>query len=160
MTRKTLRVTLALFAVGAALGAFGAIAPTAALAKSPLVYSVGKEQLALKGYDAVAYFQVGKPVKGDAQFKAEHNGATWYFSSTAHRDLFVAEPAKYAPQYGGYCAWAVSEGYTASADPNVWKIVDNKLYVNYNASVGANWEKNTTRNISRADANWPKVLAK
>jgi YHS domain-containing protein len=160
MTRKTLRISLVMAAAVVSLGIVGGIAPSIVEAKTPPVYSIGKEQLALKGYDPVAYFVAGKPMKGDAQFKAVHNGATWYFSSTGNRDLFLAEPAKYAPQYGGYCAWAVSEGYTAPADPNVWKIVANKLYVNYNASVGSNWEKDTARNISRADKNWPKVLEK
>lgn len=160
MTRKTLRLSLVLASAVVGLSLVGAIAPSIALAKVPAIYTQGKEQLALNGYDSVAYFRVGKPVKGDAQFKAKHNGVTWYFSSADNRDLFIGEPAKYAPQYGGYCAWAVSEGYTASADPNVWKIVDNKLYVNYNAAVGANWAKDTARNISRADKNWPKVLEK
>jgi YHS domain-containing protein len=160
MTRKGLRISLATTAGLIALGLIGGFVPSAAVAKAPPVYAIGKEQLALKGYDPVAYFVSGKPMKGDVQFKAAHNGATWYFSSASNRDLFVAEPAKYAPQYGGYCAWAVSEGYTAPADPNVWKIVDNRLYVNYNASVGANWAKDTARNISRADKNWPKVLEK
>jgi YHS domain-containing protein len=160
MTRKTLRLSLVLAAAVVSFGIVGGIASSIVEAKTPPVYSTGKEQLALKGYDPVGYFVAGKPVKGDAQYKVTHNGATWYFSSASNRDLFAAEPAKYAPQYGGYCAWAVSEGYTAPADPNVWKIVGNKLYVNYNAAVGNNWERDTARNISRADKNWPKVLEK
>src|ERR1043165_4807807 len=82
--------------------------------------------LALKGYDAVAYFNDGTAVEGSEQFTQEWNGAKWRFATASNRDLFVSEPQKYAPQYGGYCAWAVGHGYTAKGDPEVWKIVDGK----------------------------------
>jgi YHS domain-containing protein len=123
MMRKALNVSLVLAAAVVSLGIGGALAPFRVEAKTPPVYATGKEQVALKGYDPVAFFVAGKPIKGDAQFKATHSGATWFFSSADNRDSFLAEPTKYAPQYGGYCAWAVSEGYTAPADPTVWKIV-------------------------------------
>lgn len=112
------------------------------------------------GYDVVQYFEQGKPVAGDASFTAKHDGATWRFVDAASRDKFLADPARYAPQYGGYCAWAVAEGYTAKGDPNAWSIVAGKLYLNYNTSVRATWERDTARNIARGDANWPKVLTK
>ena len=115
---------------------------------------------ALSGYDPVAYFTVGKPTKGAGSISASYEGATWYFASEANRATFQAGPAQYAPQYGGYCAWAVSQGYNASADPEAWKIVDGKLYVNYSQSVAANWAKDIPTNISKANANWPKVLEK
>jgi hypothetical protein len=112
------------------------------------------------GYDVVQYFDQQKPVKGNPAFMATHDGAAWHFVSAESRDKFLADPARYAPQFGGYCAWAVAEGYTAKGDPNAWSLVDGKLYLNYDASVRRTWEKNTAQNISRGNANWPKVLGR
>jgi YHS domain-containing protein len=116
--------------------------------------------VAIKGYDAVAYFTDAKPVKGDSAFTHEWNGAKWEFASAEHRDLFKAEPEKYAPQFGGYCAFAVSKGHTASTDPAAWRIVDGKLYLNYSMDVQKMWEKDTAENIAKADKNWPEILKK
>lgn len=116
------------------------------------------EKLAVNGYDPVAYFTDGKPVEGTDEFTLEWNGAKWRFVSAANRDAFKAEPEKYAPQFGGYCAWAVAQGYTASADPEAWKIVEGKLYLNYDKSVQKTWEEDVPGNITKAEANWPKVL--
>ena len=113
---------------------------------------------AIRGYDPVAYFTVGKPVRGNAQFIAEWQGATYRFANAANRDLFVADPAAYAPEYGGYCAWAVSQGYTASTVPEAWRIVDGKLYLNYSLDVQKRWSRDIRGNISAADRNWPVVL--
>ncbi len=113
--------------------------------------------LAVDGYDTVAYFTDGKPVEGKKEFSHEWQGATWRFASAAHRDLFAADPEKYAPQFGGYCAWAVSQGYTADIDPEAWKIVDGKLYLNYNKKVQAQWEQDTANLIQKANENWPKL---
>lgn len=115
---------------------------------------------AIKGYDAVAYFTDNKPVKGNSKFSLEWNGAEWHFASAEHRDAFKAEPEKYAPQFGGYCAWAVSQGYTAGVDPEAWRIIGGKLYLNYSKDVQANWEKDAAGNIARGEVNWPKILAK
>jgi YHS domain-containing protein len=112
---------------------------------------------AIDGYDAVAYFNEGKPVEGDSEFSHDWNGATWHFSSAGNRDLFAADPEKYAPQYGGYCAYAVSQGYTASTEPDAWSIVDGKLYLNYSKSVQSKWEQNTSGYIKDADTNWPGI---
>ena len=114
--------------------------------------------VALEGYDAVAYFTQGKPVLGTKDFQHEWQGAKWLFSSAANRDLFAADPGKYAPQYGGYCAFGVSEGHKAKVDPVVWKIVDGKLYLNYDAGVGSEWRKDIPGRIAKADKNWPKVM--
>lgn len=115
---------------------------------------------AIRGYDPVAYFSQGKPLKGDSNFSHKWRGATWRFASAANRDKFAASPEKYAPQYGGYCAWAVSQGYTASTDPQAWKIVDGKLYLNYSKSVQKQWiEGGIPRLIAAGDANWPKLEA-
>jgi YHS domain-containing protein len=129
----------------------------AALAKDP-VYTGTLSDLAVSGYDPVAYFNMGKPVEGSADHEYEWNGATWRFSSAANLETFKADPEKYAPQYGGYCAWAVSQGKTASANPNNWSIVDDKLYLNYNDSVQEAWSKDIPGFIEKADANWPKVI--
>lgn len=134
-----------------------AMSATAAADKDP-VYTGLFSSTALKGYDAVAYFTEGEPVRGDKDYAHEWNGATWLFSSAAHRDAFIADPERYAPQYGGYCAWAVSQGYTASGDPKVWAIVDGRLYVNYDEKIGRRWQQDTAGFIERADANWPRVL--
>ena len=113
---------------------------------------------AIRGYDPVAYFEDNKPVKGQPEFAYEWQGAKWLFSSQANKDAFAAEPLRYAPQYGGYCAYAVSLGKTASTDPKAWTIHDGKLYLNYSKSVQRTWSKNIAENIHKADQNWPKLL--
>lgn len=114
--------------------------------------------VAIDGYDPVAYFTESKPVEGSKDFSHEWQGATWRFASAEHRDLFAAEPEKYAPQYGGYCAWAVAQGKTADIDPEAWKIEDGKLYLNYSKKIQTRWEDAMTENIRAADENWPKLL--
>lgn len=128
-----------------------------ALALEP-VYSdfFGK---AIKGYDPVAYFTQSKPVRGDDDYTYRWKGAEWYFSSATNRDAFVQNPDKYAPQYGGYCAWAVSQGYTAKIDPDAWYIHQGKLYLNYNKSVQKKWQQNVPKHIAQGDKNWPTLLA-
>ncbi len=116
--------------------------------------------LALDGYDPVAYFEEGRPVPGSKAFTHAWSGATWRFASAAHRDAFAAAPERYAPQYGGFCAWAVAHGYTADVDPEAWKIVDGKLYLNYDKEVQAKWEADVPGHIQSADANWPALAAK
>ena len=116
--------------------------------------------LAVSGYDTVAYFQEGKPVKGSEQFTYEWMGAKWYFNSAENRDLFMKEPGRYAPQFGGYCSWAVAHGYTANADPTAWKIINDKLYLNYNDKVKQRWEQDEPTYIKQADDNFPQFLIK
>lgn len=137
--------------------------PGIAVAQSsakPPVFADFRSKLALDGYDAVAYFKTGKPTQGVAQHAVSWNGATWHFASAENKAAFEASPQAFAPQYGGYCAWAVSEGYTAKGDPNIWRVVDGKLYLNYNASVQKGWEKDIPGRIAKGDKNWPKVLSK
>jgi YHS domain-containing protein len=116
--------------------------------------------LALGGYDVVAYFTEGKPVAGQAAHEAQWNGARWHFASAAHRERFLAEPERFAPRYGGYCAYAVSRGYTAPVAPEAWRIVDGRLYLNYSKDVQKLWEREIPANIKKADTHWPGVLAK
>ncbi len=113
---------------------------------------------AIRGYDPVAYFKESKAVRGYSQFSFNWNGATWYFSSAENRDDFITNPKQYAPQYGGYCAYAVSRGYTASTKPDAWSIVDGKLYLNYNKATRKVWSKDIPDNINQANQNWPNLL--
>ena len=131
-----------------------------AFARSLEIYTGILSATAVGGYDPVAYFTDGKPTPGKAEFSHTWKGVTWRFTNAGNRDAFKAKPEAYAPQYGGYCAWAVSQGYTAKGDPNAWSIVDGKLYLNYNADVQKTWQKDASGNIAKADRNWPKVLEK
>ncbi len=115
--------------------------------------------VALDGWDPVAYFLDGKPVEGSREHSLEWNGATWRFASAAHRELFLEKPEKYAPQYGGYCAWAVSQGYTAAIDPDAWTIHEGKLYLNYDLDVQKKWALDIPGNVAKGDANWPRLVA-
>ena len=139
-----------------------AAAPVAALlathvrADTAPVYS--ENGVAVDGSDVVAYFTQGEPVKGSATYSHDWNGVTWHFANAANRDTFAADPNAYAPQYGGYCAWAVSQGYTASTVPDAWRIVDNRLYLNFSRRIQRRWEKDIPTRIAAADANWPNVL--
>lgn len=117
--------------------------------------------VAIRGYDPVAYHVEGKPVKGSSQYEFKWKNAKWRFSSAENLNLFEADPEKFAPRYGGYCAWAVSQGYTASVDPeNAWTIVEGRLYLNYSVDVKIMWSRDIPGNIKKADANWPGVLKK
>lgn len=115
--------------------------------------------LAIDGYDPVAYFTDGRPVEGSREHVFDWNGATWRFASAAHRELFVQAPEKYAPQYGGYCAWAVSQGYTAGIDPQAFRIENGRLFLNYSPEVQKQWSSDIPGNVAKGDANWPKLLA-
>ncbi len=115
---------------------------------------------AIRGYDPVAYFTEKRPVKGDPGITHSWNGATWYFSNQESRAVFVSAPEKYAPAYGGYCAYAVANGYTATTDPDAWSVVNGRLYLNFSQGVKQRWEKNISGYIKKADVNWPEVLTK
>ena len=114
--------------------------------------------VAIKGTDPVAYFTDKKPVEGLSDISYKWRGAEWRFKSAANRDTFAAAPEKYAPQFGGYCAWAVSQGSTAGIDPDAWSIVDGALYLNYSSAIQARWSQDIPGNIAKAEANWPGVL--
>jgi YHS domain-containing protein len=133
--------------------------PAPANLRAPLIFS-SSGNLALDGFDAVAYFTAGQPTRGTTQFTHEWRGATWRFASAANRDAFAASPERYAPQYGGYCAWATAEGYRAPGLPQHWRIVEGKLYVNASAGVQRTWERDIPGFIRRADANWPTILTR
>lgn len=113
---------------------------------------------ALDGYDPVAYFTDSKPVPGSDEFTHEWNGATWHFASAQNRDAFRSDPEKYAPQFGGYCAYAVASGYTAKTSPQAWHIEDGKLYFNFDDGVMAEWRSKRQELIAAGERNWPAVI--
>lgn len=134
-----------------------------ALVFVPLVFAAeapvfATDEGAIRGYDPVAYFTVGEPTKGSDKFTASWQGATFKFVSAANLELFQAEPVAYAPQYGGYCAYAVAKGATAGTVPEAWTIVEGKLYLNYSLGVRQRWRKDVPGHIAAADQNWPAVL--
>ena len=113
--------------------------------------------IAIKGADPVAYFTDEAFVAGNAEYTHEWRGAIWQFSSVENRDLFAADPEQYAPQYGGYCAWAVGQNALAAIDPSAWSIVDDKLYLNANQRIQERWSKDIPGNIALAEENWPSL---
>jgi len=116
--------------------------------------------VAIDGADAVAYFTQARALEGSSKFSHKWQGAKWRFASAANRDAFAANPEKYAPQFGGFCAWAVSQGYTAGIERDAWKIVDGKLYLNYSKDIQTQWAEDVPGNIKKADSHWPQVKAK
>jgi len=112
---------------------------------------------AIRGYDPVAYFTEGKSVKGNDNLTYHWKDANWYFSSTQNLNSFTKNPEKYAPQYGGYCAYGMSEGHKAPTDPDAWTIADGKLYLNYSKDVRTKWRESEKERIDKADKNWPQL---
>lgn len=131
-----------------------------ALSADPQIYS-HKKHGAIKGADAVAYFSLNPgedAVIGSKDISYDYKGASWYFSSEENRDKFMQSPEKYTPQFGGYCAFAVSHGFTKSVNPDYWHIVDGKLYLNYNFFADRKWKKDQQSAIKRGHNHWPSVL--
>ncbi len=149
---RPLKAIMTIFVLVSAL-----LVSLAASAISP-VYTERGSNIAIKGYDPVAYFKQNKPVKGDESFAYEYNGAKWLFSSEENKQLFASDPEQYSPQYGGYCAYAVSRNMTASIRPELFIINEGKLYLNYNKTVNKRFLKNKDTHIARADRNWPNIL--
>jgi YHS domain-containing protein len=119
----------------------------------------GKGQ-AVRGFDAVAYFAANSAVEGDPKYQYAWNGAKWLFANAENLEKFKQNPEAYAPQFGGYCAYAVSHGHTADGDPNAWKVVDGKLYLNYNPEVKQMWEKEQDKFIKDGEKNWTEFQTK
>ncbi len=129
-----------------------------ALADEDPVYTGLLSNTGAGGYDTVSYFKTGEPTKGSTKYTTEYMGATWRFSTAENLALFEEDPERFAPAYGGYCAWAVSQGYLAKGDPQHWAIRDRRLFLNYDESVQNRWLKDTEAFIRQADGNWPEVL--
>jgi YHS domain-containing protein len=113
--------------------------------------------VALRGYDPVAYFVAAEPQKGQSQYSYEYKGSKFHFANESNRRAFVKAPEKYAPQFGGYCAYGTSQGYKVSTQPDAFAIVKDKLYLNYNKKVQEIWQQDVPGNIARAEKNWPEV---
>lgn len=122
-------------------------------------FSYKPDGIAIRGYDTVAYFTEGKPVKGKKEFSTDWKGATWRFSSQENLDLFNADQEKYAPQYGGYCAYGVAQGSLVKIEPDQWAIVDGKLYLNYNKKFNDLWKKDIAGYNAEADKKFSELLA-
>ncbi len=150
LTRRTFLVS------AAAIPAATLLVQPAAAAEPPVYATDG---VAINGYDPVAYFTESKAVKGSPDHTSEWEGATLQFTSAANKAMFDSNPEKFAPKYGGYCAYAVSKGYIATTDPDAWSIHEDRLYLNFSKSVRALWAARRRHHIRNADANWPSVLS-
>ncbi len=129
-----------------------------AVAQSPDINPGHFNKLAMNGYDVMTYWRGGEPKEGNRDISFQYKGATWVFLSKGNRDAFAANPQKYAPQYGGYCAYAASFGKVADVDPFAWRIYRDRLYLNYSPRVRRTWANKIDENIIKADAVWPKPL--
>ena len=127
------------------------------LAGFTAVAAEARPRLAIKGYDPVSYFTPGKPMPGSADITYEWDGARWQFADTAHRELFESDPDAYAPQYGGYCMLGMVTGNRGDINPEVWAIVDGKLYLTYDQESVDEWRQNQAANIAQADQNWANL---
>ena len=148
----TRRSTLALLA----FAPVAATLPRRAMAAEPMVFQRGGP--AINGIDPVAYFDGNGPVTGDAAITADWNGATWRFATAANRDAFTAEPERFAPAFGGYCAFAASRGYLAPTIPEAWSIVDGRLFLNASLRARDLWTAELPDVIAAGEANWPAIL--
>jgi YHS domain-containing protein len=156
LTRRGLIAALAAAALGSHVAAQEKAAVEASAAVGP-IYTGILSRTAVGGYDPVSYFS-GNPQKGSSKITHSWSGATWRFASEENRDKFKADPAAFAPRYGGHCAYAAARGYKAKGDPQHWKIVEGRLYLNLSADVQKEWEKDIPGEIQRADANWPSKV--
>lgn len=116
-----------------------------------------KDGVALRGYDPVAYFTTGMPVKGAAAHRYEYKGSTFYFATSANERSFIRNPGKYVPQFGGFCAFGAANGYKVSTQPDAFAVVDGKLYLNHDIKVLGRWKEDVPGNIAKAEKNWPEV---
>lgn len=148
-----MKVIATLAAMAAALASANANADK----KQNEAVSVNKKGVILNGYDAVAYFTEEKAVKGKDDYTAEHNGATYWFANAENRDAFKANPEKYEPQYGGYCAYGVAVGKKFPVNGKAFEVIDGKLYVNLDKGIAKKWKKDKLGYIETANENWPEV---
>ncbi len=130
------------------------------MAQTKTLLNLDKSGLAIKGYDPVAFVAENKPVKGKAELDLRHNGALYYFSSREHRDTFKADPAKYEPAFGGYCAYGVSRGKLVDIDVDAFQVAGGKLLLQYSKGVRDDFNKDAKGNLVKAEANWPALVEK
>lgn len=156
----SLVVGLAVAAGGCASGGGSATASPGALGAEKVLVNTDSSGVALQGYDPVAYFTDSKPVKGDPAHTSMYRGATYRFANAEHHAMFEADPAKYEPQFGGYCGYAASINKVSPIDPNYWEILDGRLVLQHNQKAWNLWHKDVAGNLVKADANWPGLVAK
>ena len=152
---RALLAALALVALATAAGLSGGV--QAFFGSDEKAAYFAQDGVAIRGYDPVAYFEQGEPVEGSAEHSLEWQGVTWHFASADHRRAFQQNPEKYAPAYGGFCAYAVANDQLASIDPTAWKIVDGTLYLNYSTDIQKQWEQDIPGYIEQAEINWPDL---
>ena len=150
------RGLLALVAILALPG----VAAAPAMADKPVNTLGSAEGVAIRGYDPVAYFRQGGPRQGSPEHAVRHDGAIWHFASAANRALFLADPERYKPAYGGFCAYGTSRGYLVKIEPEAWSIVEGCLYLNYDLDVRATWSKDTKTYLARSERNWTHLTAR
>ena len=160
MITRTSRTLLAALGLVVAATAIPAVPAFAVVDDSAAAVNTDQQGIALHGYDPVAYFNGGAPAKGSTQFTATYEGASYYFASAANEAKFKANPAAYAPQFGGFCAMGVALEKKLDGDPMVWKIVDGKLYLNVNADVAVAWQRDIPGNLEKANDLWPEIKDK
>lgn len=145
------KLTLLFLALAVALPVF---------AQSKTLLNLDKSGVAIQGYDPVAFFTDHRPVKGNPEFPARHDGAIYYFASSEHRDLFKSDPARYEPSFGGFCAYGVSRNKLVEIDVDAFQIVDGKLLLQYSKGVRDDFNEDAKGNLARANANWPRLVDK
>jgi YHS domain-containing protein len=157
MNTQIARMTrISLLSLTVALSALSS--PTHAVKQTGGEYNTLFAGLGAKGYDVIAYFNTGKPTEGNSRHTMEYGGVKWQFVSAENRDLFKADPAKYAPQYGGFCAWGVAVGKLFDVDPvNGWRIVNGKLYLNFNGDIASTFFMDASGFVAKANRNWPEL---
>jgi hypothetical protein len=160
MPNTVLRRAALMGIAAAGLTVLGLSAPWTSPASSAEVFTELVPGVGAGGHDVVAYFNAGLPVAGSTQITHAWNDAVWRFSTIANRDTFAAAPERYAPAYGGHCSWAAAQGYKAKGDPQNWKIVGGRLFLNYNSDIQKRWEANIPEFITAADGNWQTLRQK
>jgi len=142
------------------LSIFAGLLALSAVAQTKSLLNLDKNGIAIQGYDPVAFFTDNQPVKGKNEFPARRNGATYLFASREHRELFVKDPAKYEPSFGGYCAYGVSRNKLVEIDVAAFQIVNGRLLLQYSKGVREDFNKDSAGNLTKADANWPGLIEK
>jgi hypothetical protein len=155
LSRRHLLMALPALAAGMVM-----VSPLLAQNAQPPINMLAGGRIAIHGYDPVAYLVDGGPRKGRPDLAFEHGGARWLFASEENRRRFEADPARYLPAYGGYCAYGVAQGYLVKIDPEAWSVVDGRVYLNYDKPVRESWLKDVPGFISTANANWPKLTGR
>ena len=152
-----IRILPIILLLAAFMGSASAAEPINTLERSGL-WGYEPSGVAVRGYDTVAYFTQGKPTEGKEAFETEWRGAKWRFASQKHLDLFVTNPDKYAPQYGGYCAYGVAIGNLVKIEPDLWDIIDGKLYLNYDEDLQEKWRVDIPGHIVKANKIFDQLL--